>query len=79
MTIPNLLFIFSGVEVKFKYLSYPILIQPTSIKEVRAIEEYPKVLNVGASTTLIEMEKALQNQIATKPGIYSTFISYFVL
>ena len=33
------------------------------------IEEYPKVLNVGASTTLVEMEKALQNQIATKPGI----------
>ncbi|KAK9295186.1 hypothetical protein QLX08_010430 [Tetragonisca angustula] len=56
-----------GVEVKFKYLSYPVLIQPTSIKEMCTIEEYPKVLNVGASTTLVEMEKALQNQIATKP------------
>lgn len=71
-----LLFIFSGVEVKFKYLSYPVLIQPTSIKEMCVIEEYPKVLNVGASTTLVEMEKALQNQIATKPGIYSYI--YFI-
>ncbi|XP_071858957.1 xanthine dehydrogenase rosy isoform X1 [Bombus fervidus] len=56
-----------GVEVKFKYLSYPVLIQPTLIKEMCVIEEYPKLLNVGASVTLVEMEKALRNQIAVKP------------
>lgn len=39
------------------------------------IEEYSKVLNVGASVTLIEMEKFLKNQIAIKPGIYG-YISY---
>lgn len=56
-----------GVEVKFKYLSYPVLIQPTLIKEMHTIEEYSKVLNIGASVTLVEMEKSLKNQIAIKP------------
>lgn len=68
------MYILSGVEVKFKYSSYPVLIQPTLIKEMSVIEEYPKLLNVGASVTLVEMEKALRNQIAIKPGRYSYII-----
>lgn len=37
---------------------------------MHTIEEYSKVLNVGASVTLVEMEKSLKNQIAIKPGTY---------
>lgn len=73
-----------GVEVKFKHLSYPVLIQPTLIKEMRNIEEYPEVLNVGGSVTLMELEKSLKNQIDEKPGeifiIFQTwnFAKYFI-
>ncbi|CAK9809030.1 Xanthine dehydrogenase [Anthophora quadrimaculata] len=56
-----------GVEVKFKHLSYPVLIQPTLIKELQNIDEYPEAMNVGASVTLIELEKSLRNQIDKKP------------
>ena len=56
-----------GVEVKFKYQCYPILIQPTSIKEMRSIEEYSEAMNVGSSVTLMELEKALKCQIDKKP------------
>lgn len=56
-----------GVEVKFKHFSYPILIQPTSIKEMRSIQENSETISVGASTTLVEMEKFLRNQIDNKP------------
>ncbi|KOC64646.1 Xanthine dehydrogenase [Habropoda laboriosa] len=56
-----------GVEVKFKHLSYPVLIQPTLIKEMRSVDEYPEMMNVGASVTLVELEKSLRNQIDKKP------------
>ncbi|XP_076172915.1 xanthine dehydrogenase rosy isoform X2 [Ptiloglossa arizonensis] len=56
-----------GVEVKFKHLSYPVLIHPILIKEMRTVEEYAGMLNVGASVTLVELEKALKEQINKKP------------
>ncbi|XP_076238841.1 xanthine dehydrogenase rosy isoform X2 [Calliopsis andreniformis] len=56
-----------GVEVKFKYQCYPVLIQPTLIKEMRSIEEHPEVMNVGSSVTLAELEKALKDQVDKKP------------
>ncbi|KZC06074.1 Xanthine dehydrogenase [Dufourea novaeangliae] len=55
-----------GVEVKFKHLSYPVLIHPIMIDEMRSIEEHKGMLRVGASTTLVEMEKALKQQISEK-------------
>ncbi|XP_033323472.2 xanthine dehydrogenase rosy isoform X2 [Megalopta genalis] len=56
-----------GVEVKFKHLSYPVLIHPILIKEMRTVQENGDMLHVGASTTLVEMEKALKQQIDNKP------------
>ncbi|CAL7940094.1 unnamed protein product [Xylocopa violacea] len=67
-----------GVEVKFKHLSYPVLIQPTLIKEMRNIEEYPDVINVGASVTLVEMETFLKNQIARQPEYQTRVFSEIV-
>lgn len=68
-----------GVEVKFKHLSYPVLIQPTLIKEMRTINENSEVINVGASVTLNELERSLRSQIDKKPEhrtrIFSEIVS----
>ncbi|XP_032670200.1 xanthine dehydrogenase isoform X2 [Odontomachus brunneus] len=62
-----------GVEVKFKHLVYPVLIQPMQIREMREIVETQSALKVGASVTLVELEEALKHQIKIKPD-YSTRI-----
>ncbi|XP_017755715.1 PREDICTED: xanthine dehydrogenase isoform X2 [Eufriesea mexicana] len=67
-----------GVEVKFKCLLYPVLIQPTLIKEMHSIDEYSKAMNVGASVTLVEMEKSLRNQITLKPEYQTRIFSEIV-
>lgn len=72
------------MEVKVKHLMYPILIQPTSIKELKIIEEMNDGIKIGASVTLVEMESALRHQINTKHGknlVVKSFVfnSYFVL
>lgn len=54
--------------MKFKYQSYPVLIQPTLIKEMRGIEVCPETINVGSSVTLAELEKTLKAQIEEEPG-----------
>ncbi|CAL1688978.1 unnamed protein product [Lasius platythorax] len=56
-----------GVEVKFKHLVYPVLIQPTQIREMHEIIETQKALKVGASVTLIELEETLRHYVKTKP------------
>ncbi|XP_076288597.1 xanthine dehydrogenase rosy isoform X2 [Lasioglossum baleicum] len=56
-----------GVEVKFKHLSYPVLIHPILIKEMKTVREDGEMIHVGAGETLIEMEKALKQQIDNKP------------
>ena len=67
-----------GVEVKFKHLSYPVLIQPTLVKEMRTITEYSEVMNIGASVTLIELENCLKNQIDRKPEYRTRIFSEIV-
>ncbi|XP_020282076.1 xanthine dehydrogenase [Pseudomyrmex gracilis] len=62
-----------GVEVKFKHLVYPVMIQPTRIKKMREIVETQQTLKVGASVTLVELEETLKHYIETKPE-YSTRI-----
>lgn len=57
-----------GVEVKFKHLVYPVLIQPTQIKEMHEIIKTQKALKIGASVTLVELEETLRHYIKTEPG-----------
>lgn len=54
--------------MKFKHLIYPILIQPTQIKEMHEIIEIQETLRMGASVTLIELEETLRYYIKIKPG-----------
>lgn len=58
----------TGVEVKFKNLVYPVLIQPTQIREMREIVETQEALKVGASVTLADLEEALRHCVKMKPG-----------
>lgn len=55
-----------GVEVKFKNCHYPILIQPTRIKEMNEITENDQDLEIGANVTLSDVESLLQQQIKIK-------------
>lgn len=68
-----------GVEVKFKHLVYPIMIQPTRIKEMREIVETQQTLKVGASVTLVELEETLKHHVKTKPGnTLELYLSYIL-
>uniref|UniRef100_A0A0A9WB52 xanthine dehydrogenase n=1 Tax=Lygus hesperus TaxID=30085 RepID=A0A0A9WB52_LYGHE len=57
-----------GVEVKFKNCHYPVLIQPSNIKEMTNISSDDEGVNVGAAVTLSNMEKYLKQEINTQPG-----------
>lgn len=54
--------------MKFKHSIYPILIQPTQIKEMHEIIETPEALRIGASLTLVELEETLRHYIKIKLG-----------
>ena len=56
-----------GVEVKFKHMVYPVIIQPVLIPEMVDITNTEKGVRVGASATLIDTENHLKNEINQLP------------
>lgn len=56
-----------GVEVKFKNMMYPDLIQPNMILELTSVASNSSGLRVGAAVTLNDMEQALKNEIESQP------------
>uniref|UniRef100_A0A182RBN1 Xanthine dehydrogenase n=1 Tax=Anopheles funestus TaxID=62324 RepID=A0A182RBN1_ANOFN len=56
-----------GVEVKFKHFEYPVLANPTQIKELTMIERHEHGIKVGSAVTLMEMENVLRKEIETGP------------
>jgi xanthine dehydrogenase/oxidase len=58
----------AGVEVKFKNMVYPILIQPNQIPELISVSSNSIGLKVGAAVTLNDMEHALKIEIESQPG-----------
>uniref|UniRef100_A0A182YGV7 2Fe-2S ferredoxin-type domain-containing protein n=1 Tax=Anopheles stephensi TaxID=30069 RepID=A0A182YGV7_ANOST len=46
-----------GVEVKFKHFDYPVLANPSQIKELTMIERQEHGMKIGSAVTLMEMEK----------------------
>lgn len=56
------------MEVKVKHFTYPVLIQPTQIRDLIEIEDIGNAIKIGASVTLLELESALQHQIDLKHG-----------
>ncbi len=55
------------MEVKFKNLLYPVIIQPNRIHELIEIKVEANGVRVGAAVTLSEMEEVLMVQIKTQP------------
>lgn len=56
-----------GVEVKFKHFEYPVLANPTQIVELTHVEKLDGGLKVGASVTLMEMERVMKEEIKSSP------------
>ncbi|XP_066155943.1 xanthine dehydrogenase isoform X1 [Euwallacea fornicatus] len=56
-----------GVETKFKRMVYPIIIQPSIIKELNFLEETSEGIRVGASSTLTDLRLFLKEQIEKHP------------
>ena len=46
-----------GIEMKFKHCHYPLMIQPTHVKELTTISDFGSGLMFGASVSLSEIEK----------------------
>jgi len=58
----------AGVEVKFKNMVYPHLIQANMILELTSVAPNSSGLRVGAAVTLSNLQQALKNEIEKQPG-----------
>jgi len=67
-----MIFSIAGVEVKFKNMIYPYLIQPNMISELTSVAPNSSGLRVGAAVTLSVMQQALENEIDSQPGKVTT-------
>ncbi|RMX48187.1 hypothetical protein pdam_00015397 [Pocillopora damicornis] len=56
-----------GIEMKFKNQNYPILIAPTHIPELNAIEHTAKGIRFGVSVTLSTLEEVLSEACQSMP------------
>jgi xanthine dehydrogenase iron-sulfur cluster and FAD-binding subunit A len=65
---------FTGVEVKFKNMVYPVLIQPSQILELTSVATNSSGIRVGAAVTLNDMQQALRNEIESQPGTHTTIM-----
>lgn len=56
-----------GIEMKFKNQGYPILIAPTHISELNAVEHAAEGIRFGASVTLTTLEEVLSEACRSMP------------
>ncbi|XP_044271651.1 xanthine dehydrogenase isoform X2 [Tribolium madens] len=56
-----------GVEVKFKHMVYPVIVQPVVIPELSKIENTSDGVRVGASVTLMDVQSYLLNEMKRLP------------
>ena len=56
-----------GIETKFKQCNYPVMIQPTHVKELTGVRETESGVVFGAAVTLSEVEKVCSGQSAAHP------------
>ena len=61
-------FLHLGIEVKFKNQNYPILIAPTHIPELNAVEHTADGIIFGTSVTLSTLEDVLREATDSLPG-----------
>ena len=75
-----LVFCLTGIEMKFKNQNYPILIAPTHIPELNAVEHTAGGIKFGASVTLTTLEDVLNEACHSMPGIafIALIIAFFL-
>jgi len=59
----------TGIDMKFNNQNYPILIAPTHIPELKAVEHTAEGIKIGASVTLSTLEEVLKEAKYSLPGI----------
>lgn len=64
----NAVLFLTGIEMKFNNQNYPILIAPTHIPELKAVEHTAEGIKIGASVTLNILE-VLKKAKYSLPGI----------
>lgn len=57
-----------GIEMKFKKMAYPVMIQPNKVAELNDISITDEGICVGASVTLSSMEQVLMDHVGTFKG-----------
>ncbi|XP_037955545.1 xanthine dehydrogenase-like [Teleopsis dalmanni] len=62
-----------GVEVKFKHLLYPVLINPSKVKQLNEIKEHEDSIYFGASVSLMDIQNYLQDLITKLPEYQTRF------
>lgn len=62
-----------GVEVKFKHFLYPVLINPTKVKEMIDVEELEDSIYFGASVSLMDIDRILRERIEKLPEHQTRF------
>ncbi|KAH9490790.1 hypothetical protein Btru_047002 [Bulinus truncatus] len=67
-----------GIDTKFRYIKYPVLISTTNVKELSKVQVTEDGLVVGGATTLSQLAHELSEVIAQEPkyktGIFSSFL-----
>ena len=59
--------LYTGVEVKFKNVHFPVLISPAHIPEMNVLEETTEGLLIGAACTLTDVEARMREICSRLP------------
>ncbi|KAL5284170.1 XDH.2 family protein [Megaselia abdita] len=62
-----------GVEVKFKHMNYPILVNTSQVPELHTIKKSEKGIWIGASVSLDDIENTLKEELTLLPGSDTRF------
>ena len=52
--------LYTGIEVKFKNIHFPVLVSPAHIPEMNVLEETTEGLLIGAACTLTDIETRMR-------------------
>lgn len=56
-----------GVEVKFKHLLYPVLVNTWQVEDLTSVQEVENGIWFGSSVSLMDVEKVLKSHIDSRP------------
>lgn len=78
ITTKSIYSVIIGIEMKFKDISYPIIISPSEIPDLNTVKYTDKGIEIGACISLTKLNKILSDAIEKLPG-YLTLKYFSVL